>query len=208
MTHRHCAQSPPHAARSWRYRSGGVHLDLGVDPDIVVYAKAMSNGYPIAAIIGTDTVMEAAQDCFVSSTYWTEALGPVAALATIAEYERVRPWSHFKQAGARVVAVWKEAGRRHELPISLRSTGPLSSFSFQGGEANVAKTLFTQCMLERGFLASTAFYASLAHTDEGIDSYAHACDEVFGVIKAASVSGSLHAALRGPEAHTGFTRLN
>ncbi len=192
----------------WRYALGGVHLTLGVSPDIAVFAKAMSNGYPMAAVIGTADAMAVAEKCFISSTYWTEAIGPVAALATIGEYERLRPWDHFQRAGRRVVAAWEEAARRHQLPVATRSSGPLSTFSFKVPEPNVAKTVFTQFMLERGFLASTAFYASLAHDDAGLADYAAACDAAFALIAAAAAGGSLRRALKGPEALTGFARLN
>jgi len=52
----------------WRICVGGAHLKLGFDPDIAVYGKAMSNGYPMAAIVGKKEVMEAAQGSFISST--------------------------------------------------------------------------------------------------------------------------------------------
>ncbi|MSU48253.1 MAG: aminotransferase class III-fold pyridoxal phosphate-dependent enzyme [Opitutus sp.] len=192
----------------WRYCAGGVHLDLGVAPDIAVFAKAMSNGYPMAAVIGRAAVMAVAEACFVSSTYWTEAIGPVAALATIAEYERLQPWSRLRSNGARIVAIWQAAAQRHTQRIVTRSSGALSSFTFQGDEPNLAKTLFTQSMLERGFLASTAFYASIAHTGADIADYEVACESAFAEIAAARQPGSLRAALRGPEAQTAFARLN
>lgn len=192
----------------WRYRAGGVHLDFDLVPDIVVFAKAISNGYPMAAVIGRTEVMAAAEKCFISSTNWTEAIGPVAALATIAEYDRLKPWPHFQRAGARVVAAWAEAASRHALPIAVRSSGALSHFSFCGDEPNVAKTLYTHAMLERGFLAGTALYASVAHTDTGLNDYAVACDEAFAFIAAAKARGSLRAALTGPEAQSAFGRLN
>jgi glutamate-1-semialdehyde 2,1-aminomutase len=192
----------------WRYRAGGVHLDLKVQPDIAVFAKAMSNGYPMAAVIGRVSVMAVAEACFISSTYWTEAIGPVAALATIAEYERSKPWPRFQHAGARVVAAWENAAKRHAQPITPRSSGALSNFAFQGEEANVAKTLFALGMLARNFLASTAYYASSAHTDADLADYADACNAVFAEIAAARERGSLRAALKGPEAQTAFARLN
>ena len=193
----------------WRYRAGGVHLDLKTEPDIAVFAKAMSNGYPMAAVIGRAEVMKVAEACFVSSTYWTEAIGPVAALATIAEYDRVQPWPRFQQNGARIVAAWETAARRHRESITTRSSGALSTFTFQGADTNVAKTLFAHGMLARGFLASTAYYASSAHQDRAIADYEKACDAVFAEIAAARKHGGLRAALNGrPEAQEGFARLN
>ena len=66
----------------WRFIIGGVHLKYGVNPDIAVFAKGISNGFPMAAIIGRKKVMQSAQTTFISSTYWTERIGPTAAVAT------------------------------------------------------------------------------------------------------------------------------
>ncbi|MFH1246880.1 MAG: aminotransferase class III-fold pyridoxal phosphate-dependent enzyme, partial [Candidatus Micrarchaeota archaeon] len=68
---------------AWRMTNGGVYKNFNVNPDIVVFAKAMSNGFPMAAVVGKTEVMDAAQQSFISSTYWTEGIGPTAALATI-----------------------------------------------------------------------------------------------------------------------------
>ena len=72
----------------FRMADGGIHLLLGINPDIAVFAKSMANGYPMAAIVGVGPVMEAAQSTFISSTNWTERVGTVAALATIRKFRR------------------------------------------------------------------------------------------------------------------------
>ena len=72
----------------FRLTTGGAHLRYSTEPDIAVFGKGISNGYPMAAIIGRANIMEAAQNTFISSTYWTERIGPVAALATIRKHRR------------------------------------------------------------------------------------------------------------------------
>ena len=67
----------------WRESLGGVYKKVGIKPDIVVYGKALGNGYPISAVIGKRNLMSKSNDTFISSTAWTERLGFVAALATI-----------------------------------------------------------------------------------------------------------------------------
>ena len=66
--------------------AGGIHRIYDVKPDIAVFAKSMSNGYSMAAIIGTEKIMQNSQKTFVSSTNWTERVGPAAALATLKKY--------------------------------------------------------------------------------------------------------------------------
>ena len=90
----------------WRSHFGGIHLRLGVNPDVAVFAKAISNGFPMAAIIGRSEVMDSAQQTFVSSTYWTESIGPVAALAAIDRMEKIDVVEHIRQIGELVRAGW------------------------------------------------------------------------------------------------------
>ena len=191
----------------FRLTTGGAHLTLGVTPDIAVFAKAMSNGYPMAAVIGTGDAMEAAQDSFISSTYWTDRIGPVAALATIRKHRRNDVATHVQRIGGRVQAGWREEGARAGLPIHVGGMTPLSHFHFDGPQAQAGHTLFTQLMLERGYLAGKSFYATFAHGDQHIDSYMTAVRDVFGIIGGAFADGSAERRLHGPVAHTGFARL-
>src|SRR5205823_11104627 len=83
----------------FRLNTGGAHLLFGLEPDIAVFSKAIGNGYPMAAIIGKSDVMEAAQRTFISSTYWTERIGPTAALATIRKHRAHDVASHLIRIG-------------------------------------------------------------------------------------------------------------
>ena len=60
----------------------------GIEPDMMILGKALGNGYPISCVLGIREVMQAAQTTFISSTYWTERIGFVAALETIKIFER------------------------------------------------------------------------------------------------------------------------
>ena len=67
----------------FRLNHGGAHLKYNIDPDIAMFAKAMTNGFPMSAIIGKKDVMSLAQDTFISSLYWTDKIGPASTIATI-----------------------------------------------------------------------------------------------------------------------------
>ena len=67
---------------------GGIYKKFNVEPDIAMYGKALGNGYGITAIVGKEDVMQAAQNSFISSTFWTERIGPSAALKTLEVMER------------------------------------------------------------------------------------------------------------------------
>jgi glutamate-1-semialdehyde aminotransferase len=191
----------------WRLNVGGAHLNLGVEPDIAVFAKAISNGYPMAAVIGRANVMNVAQDTFISSTYWTERIGPVAALATIKKLRQNDVPEHLITKGKEVQDGWKRLAQKHHLSITVSGIYPEGHFSFEYENPMVLKTLFTQLMLEKGYLATTAFYASYAHKQEHIDRYLAAVDEVFGFISEVVEEGCPEKYLKGPVCHAGFRRL-
>lgn len=193
---------------AWRMRVGGVHLKYGVNPDIAVFAKAISNGYPMAAIVGRRDVMQSAQDTFISSTYWTERIGPAAALVTIKKLKKERVPEHIKKIGAMIGDGWQRLAKKHKLAISIIGHEALITFSFNYGEQSQAiRTLFTQEMLARGFLASNSVYVSYAHKAHHARSYLKAVDEVFAIITSVIKGNDIQKLLKGPVAHSGFKRL-
>ncbi len=193
---------------AWRMTIGGIHLLYAVNPDIAVFAKGISNGYPMGAIIGVADVMQAAQKTFISSTYWTERIGPTAALATIEKLQSYRVPEHLCRIGSRVRKGWKEAADRYGLKIAIQGIPPLSMFSLDYPDHKQAVyTLFTQAMLDRGFLASKQFYATYAHQDNHVDDYLSAVDQTFRLIANALENNEVEKLLRGPKSHEGFRRL-
>jgi glutamate-1-semialdehyde aminotransferase len=189
----------------FRLAVGGAHLRLGVAPDLAVFAKGMSNGYPMAAVIGRRAVMEAVSRTFISSTYWSERIGPAAALATVRKLRAENVPPHLAVAGDRMRAGWRSAAERHGLRIAVRGIAPLPSFGFEHGDESAAlATLYTQSMLDAGFLASGAFYASYAHDEACIDRALEATDHAFGALAAALSDGTVARRLRGPIASPGL----
>lgn len=192
----------------WRSHFGGMHLKLGVHPDLAVFAKSLSNGFPMAAIIGRATQMESAQRAFISSTYWTEGTGPTAALATISRLEELDAPAHIDRIGKMTMEGLRKAGFAHGVPVSVHGLPALIIFAFDHGEESRAvMTLFTQEMLERGFLANGSFYPTCAHTPREVNLYLEAVNDVFKILRLRIDSKAVRSSLRGPVAHSGFARL-
>ncbi len=192
---------------AWRLNIGGAHLKFKVYPDISVFAKAMSNGYPMAAIIGRKSVMEAAQDTFISSTYWTERVGPVAALASVEKIIRCNVPRHLTETGKAVQDGWRQAAERQKVGIDISGIYPLSRFAFRHKKPLAMKTLFTQHMKERGFLATTAFYATYAHRKNHLRSYLKAVDDVFSLMSKSGATKTPERYLKGGVCHSDFKRI-
>jgi glutamate-1-semialdehyde aminotransferase len=192
----------------WRHCLGGQHLRLNVEPDVAVFAKSLSNGIPMGAVLGRAEVMQAAQESFISSSFWTESMGPAAALAAIEKMRRIDASARAAEAGSTVQAAWKSLSARHRIDLTVSGWPALCNFTLNyGDQAAALRTLLTQEMLDRGFLANTAFYPTVAHDKSILDGYIEALDQVFAILAQAVLKGDVHARLRGPVAHSGFTRL-
>ncbi len=192
---------------AFRLNIGGAHLLFDLVPDIAVFAKGISNGFPMAAIIGKKNIMEVAQDTFISSTYWTDRIGPAAALAAIKKMSQENVPQHLIQAGKKIQNAWKDIAYKHGLTIDISGIYPLGHFSFRHKNNLELKTLFTQLMLEKGFLATTSFYASFAHRDILVAKYIDAVNEAFYLIAKAVKENKINAYLKCPVCHGGFKRL-
>jgi glutamate-1-semialdehyde aminotransferase len=186
---------------------GGSHLVLGVEPDIALFGKALSNGYPMAAVIGKKEVMQAAQDTFISSTYWTDRIGLVASLATIKKYKENDIEKILDKNGLMIQNGWKELAQKHNLDISVTGIKPLSYFNFNYQNDKEIKTLFIQEMLKLGFLSTTGYYASYSHRENDINEYLTAVDKVFKIIKESINNNDINQLLHSETCHGGFKRL-
>ena len=192
----------------FRYNTGGAHLFFHTEtPDMAVFSKALGNGYPIAAIIGRADVMEAAQKTFISSTYWTERIGPVAAIATIQKHRNVDAGRHLVLLGEQIQAGWKDLAGRHGLSIEVSGMKPMSHFAFDHELSREMKAYFIQLMLYNGFLASNLFYAMYAHRDEHVEKYLRAADAAFAEIARAIDCGNIVDRIKGKPSGVGFARL-
>ena len=191
----------------FRLALGGAHLVLGIEPDVAVFAKGISNGYPMAAVIGKKEIMQAAQETFISSTNWTDRIGPTAALATIRKVGKNDVIKHLSSIGELVQEGWKNMAKKNGIKITISGIYPLSHFEFNYKNAQAIKTLMVQLMLEKGFLATNAFYASYAHKPAHVKKYLRALDETFATLNCAIDQNSVEKKLKGPIAKSGFKRL-
>ena len=104
----------------FRESFGGIHKKYKVQPDIAMFGKALGNGYAITAILGKREIMNEAQSTFISSTFWTERIGPAAALKTLEVMEKSRSWKTITNIGTIIKHRWQELADKNELTIDHR----------------------------------------------------------------------------------------
>ena len=184
----------------------GAHTRFGVNPDIAIYSKAISNGFPMAALMGKRSVMKEAEASFISSTYHSERIGPAAALAAIKKLKRVNIVEYVDRMGKKLAAGWARTGKKNGLPIRTEGHAH-ATFTFEHPQAAALKALFTQEMLTHGYLATATIYVSYAHKKSYLPHYFQAIDQTFAKLAEAIKTGNIRARLKGGMPESGFKRL-
>jgi len=192
----------------FRESFGGLHKKYGVNPDLAIFAKALGNGYAISACIGKKEIMKAAENTFISSTFWTERVGPTAALKVLEVMEREKSWEVISKSGSNISSLWTKLADKYSLEIHTWGIPALSGYSFKSSNAIAYKTLITQEMLKKGYLASNCVYVCTEHTQKIIDGYFSELDQIFIKIKECEEGRDIKTLLDGPICHSGFNRLN
>jgi len=193
----------------FRETFGGLHKKFNVEPDMAVFGKALGNGYAISSVIGKRAVMESAQSTFISSTFWTERVGPTAALKTLEIMERDRSWEVITNIGLSIKDHWKEIFSENNLDIQISGIPAIQSFVFKSKDNIKYKTFITQEMLKKSILASTLLFTCISHTDDLIRRYIEELNMILSQIKKFETGESnVDSYLDGPSCHSGFKRLN
>ena len=158
---------------------GGLHKYYNVNPDIAVFGKTLGNGYAINAIIGKDKIMKSIENTFISSTFWTERVGPTAALKVIDIMEKNKTWKIIKKKGLFVKSNWKKLAIKNNLKIIIGGIDAIPIFYFNSKNNNLYKTFITQEMFKHKILATTVIYLSTEHKTKYLKIYFNLLNKIF-----------------------------
>ena len=192
----------------FRESFGGIHKNFNVDPDIAMFGKALGNGYGVTAIVGRKEAMEAAQNSFMSSTFWTERIGPAAAIKTLEIMEDIKSWEQISKTGKYIIEEWQKLFSTYNLDVKISGISALPTFTFQNKNHQAYKTFITQEMLKKNFIAATSIYVCINHTKELIDNYISELEPLLKTIEECENGKDINDLLDGPISHDGFARLN
>ena len=167
----------------FRETFGGLHLKYNVMPDIAMFGKAMGNGYAITAIVGKKEYMKFAQQTFISSTFWTERIGPTAGIATLKEMERLRSWETITKTGKYLKKCIQKISDKNQIKIEFTGLDALINFKFENEKHEIFTKFITSEMLEKGFLAKNSIYVSISHSSQLIKKYLYHLENVFSKLR-------------------------
>lgn len=193
----------------FRETQGGLHSRIGVNPDLAMFGKALGNGYAINMVLGSSQVMRFAQDSFISSTFWSERIGPTAALATLKEMEAQKSWEKITQFGRHLRGKLDQVFTLHKVPVTFAGLIPLVAFTFNSKNNLKYKTFITQEMLKKNYLAANLFILSVYHSENEIDEFITLFEPIIQIISECENLGrDIDLLLEYPICQSGFQRLN
>ena len=176
---------------------------------MAMFGKALGNGYGITATIGRREIMEAAQSTFISSTFWTERIGPTAGLKTLEVMEQMKSWEIITKTGLNIRDGWQKLAEKHQLNIEHWGLPALTGYTFKSNNALAYKTYITQEMLKKGYLVGNCVYVCTEHSPEILAGFFEALDPLFSIVKECETKeADICKLLDGPICHGGFKRLN
>ena len=192
----------------FRETNGGLHKKYNIKPDLAIFGKALGNGYPINVILGKEWIMKNANRTFISSTFWSDRIGPTAAIKTLDEMEKIKSWKIITYKGKKVINFWKKMSKKYHLGLQISGLPSLCTFNFKHNDNLKIKTFINQEMLKRGFLASNSVYLSTSHTNKILKNYFKNLEQVFKKCSELMKKNEISNNLDGPVIMAGFKRLN
>ena len=191
----------------FRETLGGLHKKINIKPDMCIFGKAMGNGYPITAVLGKEEIMNSINNSFVSSTFWSERAGYVAALKTIQYMEKYKIWKKIYKNGTKIKYMWKKLFKKHNLSVQINGIPSLLSFTFSNNHQKY-KTYISQEMLKMNFLCSNQIYCSISHNNLILKKYFFKLDKILSVIEKCEKGENIDNLLISKVSMSDFGRLN
>ena len=173
----------------FRLALGGAQELYGVTPDLAVLGKGMANGYAISVVTGrAEVMMAAAHKLFISSTFFPNSDGYIAALKTIEILERDNVLENIWEKGGRLKKKIQSIINKYDAGAELTGVAPMFYITFKKDEADTYRDrrndFYTQ-LIRRGIFLHPHHhgYISYRHTEEDLDTTAKAIDEAMAYVK-------------------------
>ena len=172
----------------FRLAMGGAQELYGVTPDLTVLGKGMANGYAISVVTGkADVMMAASQKLFISSTFFPNSDGYIAALKTIEVMEREKVIAGIWEKGGRFLKKIQATIDKYETGAELSGLAPMFFVTFKKDKGETQKgrrTDFYTQLIRRGIFLTPHHhgYISYRHTEDDLNQTAAAIDESMAYI--------------------------
>jgi glutamate-1-semialdehyde aminotransferase len=153
----------------FRFAAGGYQALATVKPDLAAFGKAMASGFPLAAVVGRQEVMEAATRTWISSTLAGESMAIAAALAVLDIYEGDDDvCATLGRTGAAMRSAVATAVQASGIEgVTVDGPDPMWLIRFQ--DPGTERRFYEEAVREGVLFKRGAYnYAALAHDEEEI----------------------------------------
>ena len=173
----------------FRCSLGGAQKLFGITPDLSTIGKAMANGYAIAALVGKEEYMKVLADkVFLSSTFFPNSDGIVAALKTIEILERDKVLDVVAEKGRKFGTEVEKVVANSGVPVNFTGAPWMPYITFKKDDQGLYKKLrvefYTQLIRRKVFLQPYHHgYICYRHTDEDLAYTVGAIQESLAEVK-------------------------
>ena len=193
----------------FRETFGGLHKKFKIEPDMCIFGKALGNGYAINAILGKKKIMKNFDKTFISSTFWSERIGPTAGLATLKLMSDLKSWKIISKIGNKIKLKWKKLANKYGIDIKINGLASLPSFEIIDKDWLYIKTYITQEFLKKKILAANTVFVCINHDDVILKKYFRELEKIFFKISEYKKKNKkVRTLINSPVCKTGFFRLN
>ncbi|MCV7422219.1 aminotransferase class III-fold pyridoxal phosphate-dependent enzyme [Mycobacterium yunnanensis] len=155
----------------FRLNHGGSWDALGVYPDLTPWSKAIANGYPLAAVTGTDRYRDAAGGIFVTGSFWMGAVAMAAGLATLGELARRGAVAHMRDVGHQLRSGVLDAASRWGFDVHYTGPAQMPNLLFSNDVDHELSIAFSAEAQARGVYVHPKhnWFVSAATTPDDLD---------------------------------------
>lgn len=181
----------------FRLAMGGAQEYYGVTPDMATFAKAMANGMPLAAVVGSKEVMQAAEDLVISITYGGEALSLAAAVATMNVMREQNVHEHLHRTGELLRDGMNGAAQRAGVALEAHGLAPIGGERFLDAKDAEEEGLMWRFLLaglaQRGVLIRRGGvnFITFSHTEEDVAQTCVALEDTLHELRRVREGGQL-----------------
>jgi glutamate-1-semialdehyde 2,1-aminomutase len=169
----------------FRLHLGSSWEPVGVDPDLSAWSKAIANGHPLAAVLGSDAFRGGAQRVFVTGSFWFSAVPMAAAIATITALGEENAVEAMARTGSALREGILAQARSWDLPVKYTGPAVMPYLTFTGDQDYELANVFTARALRGGVYLHPRhnWFVSAAMTGADLALVLEATDQAFAAVR-------------------------
>ncbi|HYS33025.1 MAG TPA: aminotransferase class III-fold pyridoxal phosphate-dependent enzyme [Streptosporangiaceae bacterium] len=169
----------------FRLHLGSSWEPVGVDPDLSAWSKAIANGHPLAAVLGSDRFRDGASRVFVTGSFWFSAVPMAAAVATITALREENAIEAMERAGTALRDGITAQAAAWDLEVNYTGPVQMPYLTFAGDKGHALASVFAAEAVRRGAYIHPRhnWFVSAAMTGEDVELVLSATDQAFAAVR-------------------------